>query len=135
MKPFKRVSFLSIMLCLALIVAFACNKQTNFGADLLGSDVIPLQFDDTLRLQAINTTVDSVLTYDVTSTVFENNIVLAGNIQDPLFGKVKSDAYLVFQPDRLIADHDITNLHFDSLVLSLSVDQTLFYGVTHFMKS
>lgn len=129
MKPFKRVSYLSIMLCLALIVAFACNKQTDFGADLLGNDVIPLRFDDTLSLQVINTSVDSVPTFDIASAATDN-ILMAGNIQDPLFGKVKSDAYLVFQPDRIIEDFDPTKYEFDSLVFSLSVDPNIFYGDT-----
>jgi hypothetical protein len=129
MKPFKGVSYLSIMLCLALIVAFACNKQTDFGADLLGNDVIPLKFDDTLSLQVINTSVDSVPTFDIASAS-SDNILMAGNLQDPLFGKVKSDAYLVFQPDRIIEDFDTTGLVFDSLVFSLSVDPNIFYGDT-----
>lgn len=129
MKPFKRVHFLSIMLCLALIAAFACNKQTDFGADLLGNDVIPLRFDDTMSLQVINSSIDSILIFDL-STAATDNILLAGNIQDPLFGKVKSDAYIVFEPDRLITNYDPTNLTYDSLVLSLSIDPNLHYGDT-----
>ncbi len=129
MEPFKRVSFLSIMLCTALILAFACNKQTDFGADLLGSDVLPLRFDDTVSLQVINSSIDSIPTFDIQSAA-SDNILLAGNLQDPLFGKVKSDAYLVFQPDRLLTNFEPANYVFDSLVLSLSVDPNLFYGDT-----
>lgn len=130
MEPFKRVSFLSIMLCTALILAFACNKQTDFGADLLGSDVLPLRFDDTLSLQVINASFDSIPTYLITPESNDNGVLLAGNLKDPLFGKVKSDAYLVFQPDRLITNHEPANYRLDSIVLSLSVDPNLFYGDT-----
>lgn len=130
MKPFRRVHFLSIMLCLALIAAFACNKQTDFGADLLGNDIIPLRFDDTLSLQVINSSFDSIPTYLITAESNDNGVLLAGNMKDPLFGKVKSDAYLVFQPDRLITNHEPANYRLDSIVLSLSVDPNLFYGDT-----
>ena len=91
-------SILALIVLLAGFCLFnACNDPTSIGSDLLEGDQLDLDYTDTLTI--ISKTVrdaDSVITFSTSSSTpasFRLSAYLAGNFDDPIFGRSESSIY------------------------------------------
>lgn len=119
----------SLLLIAVFSLFLACNKSSDFGSDLLSDDFLQVRFDDTLRLTGRNVLADSVRTFDLL-TAATDSILILGNMEDPYFGRVKSEIFFNVRPTRTLVGLDRDSLELDSLVLRLGVDAATVYGDT-----
>lgn len=125
MKLFK--SFALIIIGILSILIVSCNDPTVIGSDLLEDDLVDLQFTDTIAINAHSAIVDSVQTYNPNTNINPGSFPL-GTLNDPIFGRTKSEIY--FQPTLNVnfPDFDDPDLTLDSVILILPYDADNSYG-------
>lgn len=128
MTNFKRSLFWLVMLCIATI---ACNDPTNIGSELVAGDFSDIKFTDTITVQTLSTTQDSIFTY-TNNTASQPGSYLVGNMDEPVFGSAKASTYISFvlNVTSQAGGADFEGATFDSLVLSLAYDSLRTYGDT-----
>jgi len=110
------VRFLFLIPILAL---FACEKSTLIGSELQPQN-LGVIFTDTVTVESSTVLVDTVNTTN-------KEVILAGEYNDPIFGKVTASSYFKMQPFNSKFSFG-SNPQFKSAVLSLPV--YLSYGDT-----
>ena len=101
----------------------ACTDGTIIGNDLIGNEVIELDFNDNLEFSGQTTLGDSVATYRLTTT---HQTYMLGQIDEPIFGKYSSDIYFGMNFNATFPD--FSNSVIDSVILDLEYDSIGFYG-------
>lgn len=129
-----KVLLYSLVVSATLVFTFACNKATLVGSDLFVPDSINLFFKDDFDISAVTKRVDSVVTFDGASSI---SSLIVGELDDPVFGKVKADAYVELNrsttviPDfQYVVDGASLRARIDSVVLILAYNSEGFYGDT-----
>jgi len=115
------LQYFIIFIALTGISISGCIKSSVIGDDILKNDEIGVEFIDTLPLIAKTVHSDSLRVYPTTAKSF-----LLGQLENPYIGKAKADLYLDFQT--LGQTPDTTGFVFDSIILTVIVDTSLFYG-------
>ena len=77
-----------------LLTSISCNESSLLGADLFSSDKLNLQFTDTLTLNALTETTDSVLVYAPSPYYYDS--LPCGKVNDPAFGLTEASIYSQF---------------------------------------
>ncbi|MCR9288345.1 MAG: DUF4270 domain-containing protein [Bacteroidetes bacterium] len=133
-------SILALIVLLAGFCLFnACNDPTSIGSDLLEGDQLDLDYTDTLTI--ISKTVrdaDSVITFSTSSSTpasFRLSAYLAGNFDDPIFGRSESSIYsqvslLSSIVPNFAKGEFLDEVSLDSIVLVLPWDSLGVYGDT-----
>lgn len=129
----KKISFMRIAAPLLFSALFflACENPNEIGFNLVDGDGTSTTYTDTLSIDASTILLDSAYTSD-------NNFILSGNAEDPLFGNINATAYL--QPSFVSIPSSSTGAKysftldttasvtvFDSLVLRL-VNSGIMFG-------
>ncbi len=119
-KNMKTIKYL--LFFIAFIFFFSsCIKSSIIGDDILNKDEIGVEFVDTSSLSAKTLYNDSVRVFPTLTTSF-----ILGKLEDDIIGSATSSLYMDF--NTLGNTPDTNVVQFDSIVLSLVVDTSLFYG-------
>ena len=110
-------------LFVSALMITACTDGTIIGNDLIGNEVIELDFNDNVEFSGQTTLGDSIATYRSTTT---HQTYLLGQIDEPIFGKYSSDIYFGLSFNATFPD--FSNSVIDSVVLDLEYDSIGFYG-------
>jgi hypothetical protein len=113
-------NLLGLSLLLGLVLA-ACSKSTIVGSEILSDDFVDVAFTDTTTIKLLNIKADSTRVYPPGNSIF-----LLGDIEDPVFGKTSTEVYT--QIRKLFDIPDMENAVLDSVVLSVSVNSSGFWG-------
>ena len=110
-----------------LLTSLSCNDSSLLGADLFEGEKLNLTFTDTLTINAVSETVDSVLLYSTAPYYYDS--VPFGRMNDPIFGLTESRIYskLVFDTSSL-STIDYATVTIDSAFLDLVYSPSRFYG-------
>jgi len=115
----------SFLICVGLYLA-SCQNPVPVGFDLLDTERLDLIVADTFDLETSTVQGKRVVTY---RPGVDSRTYLLGNLDDPLFGKVKSELYLSFLLNASPPDFSTVQQNgFDSLVLILQYDTLAAYG-------
>ncbi len=117
--------FLVYALFIGAAMITACTDGSIIGNDLLGDEVISLEFEENFELTGQTVLGDSVATYRVNTT---NQTYMLGEIDEPIFGKYSSDIYTGISFNTTFPNYGIAEI--DSIVLDLEYDSLGFYGDT-----
>lgn len=117
------------MLCIGLTIV-SCGTDSDTGEFVVGSDYLAVNnkviLIDTLTVEMSTINFDSLVTSN-------QSRILAGNYDDPLFGKVKSNSYFQLASDSYslvsTTDTETANYVFDSISMILKYDN-YYYGDT-----
>jgi len=112
----------------AFIVLYlaACQNSVPVGFELLDTERLDVTVADTFDLETATVAGKRVITY---RPGVDSRTYLLGNLDDPLFGKVKSELYLSFLLNASPPDFSTVQQNgFDSLVLILQYDTLGAYG-------
>ncbi|MCB0597497.1 MAG: DUF4270 domain-containing protein [Lewinellaceae bacterium] len=119
----------SFAFVLAIIASmFSCTDPTLVGGSLLEEDRADVGFLDTLTIEGVSITNDSIRTY-TPFTSSQLATYLLGNMNDPVFGRSASSIYAQVYPQNNSPDFS-GNTVVDSIVLVLPYDVEAFYGKT-----
>jgi hypothetical protein len=118
-----------LMLCIGLTIV-SCGTDSDTGEFVVGSDYLAVNnkviLIDTLTVEMSTINFDSLVTSN-------QSRILAGNYDDPLFGKVKSNSYFQLASDSYslvsTTDTETANYVFDSISMILKYDN-YYYGDT-----
>jgi hypothetical protein len=127
----KNIAFCSRFLYLLFfifIVSIACNKSSEFGADLISDDAFNVTSLRDFKLSAYSVKTDSIVTFETISALADS-IFLFGNTVDPVFGRVQSTLAFNMRIRRIIEQWDPANT-VDSMVYDIAVDPANFFGDT-----
>jgi hypothetical protein len=119
-----------LMLFLAVTI-LSCGTDTDAGEFVVGSDYLALNN----KVVLIDTVTVDMSTINFDSLVTSNQQrILIGNYDDPIFGKVKSNSYFQVAPNTYSlstsgSDTETVNYVFDSIVMTLKYDN-YYYGDT-----
>lgn len=113
-------NLLGLSLLLGLVLA-ACSKSTIVGSEILSDDFVDVAFTDTTTIKLLNIKADSTRVYPPNSSTY-----LLGDIDDPVFGKTSTEVYS--QIRKLFDIPDMENAVLDSVVLSVSISSSGFWG-------
>jgi hypothetical protein len=105
------------------LLLIACNKSTIVGSEILTDDYVDVGFTDTFSIKTLNIEADSARIYPATNT-----LLLLGSIEDPVFGNSYTEVYT--QLRKIYDIPDMSNSVLDSVVLSVRIDPSGFYGDT-----
>ncbi len=117
----KIAQYFIVFIALTIIFMTGCIKSSVIGDDILKNDEIDVEFVDTLPLIAKTLHNDSLRVYPTSARSF-----LLGQLKNPYIGKAKADLFLDFQTLGEVPDSN--EFIFDSIVLTIIVDTSLFYG-------
>ncbi|HEB61599.1 MAG TPA: DUF4270 family protein, partial [Bacteroidetes bacterium] len=117
----KIAQYFIIFIALTIILMTGCIKSSVIGDDILKNDEIGVEFVDTLPLFAKTVHNDSLRVYPTSARSF-----LLGQLENPYIGKAKADLFLDFQTLGEVPDSN--DFIFDSIVLTVIVDTSMFYG-------
>jgi hypothetical protein len=122
-----KFSVLAIIALSSSIFFSACNETTNIGSGILDQDFLNTEFSDTVTLNTLTITGDSVITYyPFSSSNPHPGGFLFGNFVDPVFGRTNATIYSEINPSSVeIPTEDIT---VDSVILELPYYQAGIYG-------
>lgn len=118
------------MLFLGMAV-ISCGTDADAGEFVVGSDYLAVGN----KVILIDTVTVEMSTINFDSLVTSNqNRILVGNYEDPIFGKVKSNSYFQLSGESYIlktsgSDTETTNYVFDSIAMILKYDN-YYYGDT-----
>jgi Domain of unknown function (DUF4270) len=119
-----------LMLFLGLTV-ISCGTDSDAGEFVVGSDYLAIGnkviLIDTLTVEMSTINFDSLVTSN-------QNRILVGNYEDPIYGKVKSNSYFQLSGESYVlkssgSDTETTNYVFDSIAMILKYDN-YYYGDT-----
>jgi Domain of unknown function (DUF4270) len=126
---FENMKNILITLCafVLLLTSISCNETSLLGADLFEGEKLNLTFTDTLSINAVSETLDSVLVYSTSPYYYDS--VPFGRVNDPIFGLTESRIYskLLFDTSALSAI-DLATVIIDSSFLDLVYSPSRFYG-------
>lgn len=114
-----------------VMTVFSCGTDSDTGEFVVGSDYLALNnkvvLIDTLTVEMSTINFDSLVTSN-------QNRILIGNYDDPIYGKVKSNSYFQLASDSYAlinngSDTETTNYVFDSISMILKYDK-YYYGDT-----
>lgn len=129
-KDLKKIqlSWLSATVAAAIFFMSACTKDPgSTGKGVLPqSDLIGLVYSDTNTIGMETRWVENTNTY-------RSGLQLFGNYVDPYFGTISAATYTEFLPKSGLDFGDASELIFDSLVLSLDIED--FYGRTQTVQN
>jgi len=117
----KIFQYFIIVIALTGIMISGCIKSSVIGDDILKNDEIGVKFTDTLPLIAKTVINDSLRVYPTSTSSF-----LLGQLDNPYTGKAKADLFVDFRSLGNVPDS--SDFVFDSIVLTVIVDTSLFYG-------
>ncbi|MBP7272348.1 MAG: DUF4270 family protein [Saprospiraceae bacterium] len=123
-----------IVSVVTLLVACACNEPTLVGSELFDNNQLDIVSSDTTTLQFTTIREDSIkvfTTSDSASIVNQLRYYQLGRYNDPVFGELRSDVCLQFQPERTNPNFLSTTV-IDSFVLTLALDTTTYGDVSAF---
>ncbi|MCB0576219.1 MAG: DUF4270 family protein, partial [Saprospiraceae bacterium] len=123
----QKLPAFAVLLLASLALWAACTKPTPFGAELLDDELADYDFTDTITVLCTIEQEDSILTSDPNSTATS---FLCGELDDPIFGKSRSDIFSLLQLDFLDPGFDTSAQVFDSIVLYLRYAPSNVYGDT-----
>jgi hypothetical protein len=116
-----RFVFISTVLYLA-----SCQEPVPVGFDLLDTERLDIIVADTFDLETSTVPGKRVITY---RPGVDSRTYMLGSLDDPLFGKVRSELYLSFLLNATPPDFSTVQQNgFDSLVLILQYDTLAAYG-------
>lgn len=126
----KKNIFITIAALASLTIA--CNKTSEFGSDIVGSDKLNFVFTDTLQVLAATERLDSIPMFTGATDYPYFPYLPLGDVSDATFGKTKSTIYANFDfgSTKPLIDSVASKNILDSVVLVLDYDQTYFYGDT-----
>ncbi len=123
--------FLAYALFSSAIIITACTDGSIIGNDLLGDEVITLEFDENFELSGQTVLGDSIATYSINTP---NQTYMLGEVDEPTFGRYASDIYtgITFNSTfpNFIPNSVSESVVLDSVVLDLEYDTLGFYGDT-----
>jgi hypothetical protein len=126
---FENMKNILITLCafVLLLTSISCNETSLLGADLFEGEKLNLTFTDTLSINAISETTDSVLVYSTSPYYYDS--VPFGKVNDPIFGLTESRIYskLIFDTATL-STIDYSTVVLDSAFLDLVYSPSRIYG-------
>lgn len=117
--------FAALLVLTAATLWMACTKPSPFGAGLLESELADYEFTDTLTVVCTVEREDSLLTSDPGST---SSAFLCGELDDPIFGKSKSEIFSLLQLSFLDPGFKPDSQTVDSIILYLRYAPGSFYG-------
>jgi hypothetical protein len=104
----------------------SCQNPVPVGFDLLDTERLDVVVADTFDLETFTVPGKRVITY---RPGVDSRTYLLGNLDDPLFGKIRSELYLSFLLNASPPDFSTVQQNgFDSLVLILQYDTLAAYG-------
>jgi hypothetical protein len=119
-----------------LLTSLSCNDSSILGADLFEGEKLNLTFTDTLSINAVSETTDSVLVYVPSSYYFDS--IPFGKVNDPTFGLTESRIYTQLRFDTSVLSSlplfkdklSLSAVILDSVFLDLVYGPTRIYGDT-----
>jgi hypothetical protein len=113
---------------LLLVILFSCNKESNFGTEIIDSGSNEFGYTDTLKM-VIQTGLEPFTI--VRSSSIVPSSFFAGNLQDPIFGRVEAGFAMQVVADAFAPSFiGNVNARLDSAVLVLSYRPGFEYGDT-----
>jgi Domain of unknown function (DUF4270) len=115
------------------LTSLSCNDSSVLGADLFEGEKLNLTFTDTLSINAVSETTDSVLVYVPSSYYFDS--IPFGKVNDPTFGLTESRIYTQLRFDGTLPSISAATAVLDSAFLDVLYSPTRVYGDTTTVQS
>lgn len=118
LKRTTSIGLFATLIATALLFTSGCKESpVSTGRDVIpASDLIQIGFTDTIGVAVTSRYKDSTNTYRAARQVF-------GNFVDPEFGRYFATTYTQLLPPSGLDFGDLDSICFDSVVLSLDIDQ------------
>jgi hypothetical protein len=127
----KNIVFIWAILAAVLLFNTSCNESTILGSELFDKENLDLKFHDSLTINALSETFDSVKAYPLINSQTggpSNNLYLPlGKMIDPTFGTVEARIYT--ELDSSVA-YNFADKTIDSVIFVLGYNKTGVYGDT-----
>ncbi len=120
MKVFFKFIVIGLVISVSLI---SCDEDSIVGSDLLGGEGLEIEFTDTIGVSIITEIGEPIIAYRPGTQI---STFLLGEIDEPIFGKAKSN--IVCQASRGGSSPDFAGSTLDSAVLILKLDTLGLYG-------
>jgi hypothetical protein len=111
-----------------LLTSISCNESSLLGADLFEGEKLNLTFTDTLTINAVSETTDSVLLYSLSPYYYDS--IPFGRVNDPSFGLTESRIYTQLRFESTLPSIALATAVLDSAYLDLVYSPTRIYGDT-----
>ena len=114
----------ALLLASIALLWTACNKPTPFGADLLINELADYDFSNDVVVRCTVEREDSVITSSTAA------YYLAGELNDPIFGKSSAELFTLLRLDNLDPGFDGPTMTVDSVIMYLRYSSNGVYGDT-----
>jgi hypothetical protein len=123
----KSLLYAGSLLFAFVVFQTACKQPSPFGSELLEEEYADYDFTDTITVECSLVREDSIATSDKVAAAAH---FLCGEINDPVFGKYRSDIYSLLLPEDLNPNFNTDSITFDSIVMYLNYAPAGIYGDT-----